>query len=61
MYDNSKYKKTQQNRGAENRIFVFSCISRSVSKICEQGELEPCEEAAILKDLRGKHFSVHLS
>lgn len=47
--------KEKDNRGVENRIFVFSCISQSVSKISEQGETETCEEATILKYLKGKH------
>lgn len=47
--------KEKENRGLEDRIFVFSCISQSVSKISEQGETETCEEVAILKYLKGKH------
>lgn len=43
-----------KNRGVENRIYFFSCISQSISKISEQGETETSEEAAVLKYLKGK-------
>lgn len=50
--------KEKENRGVEDRIFVSSCLSKSVSKISEQGETETCEEAAILKYLNGKQAAI---